>query len=68
MTKYLNAVGIITLVILLPLIIGSSVSFALGSLTFTEFMREWKEPLMLLIGFWIRGAASGDSGASSMRT
>lgn len=55
--KYLNAVSVITVLILLPLIVGSSVAFGMGLLTFSEFMREWKEPLMLLIGFWIRGAA-----------
>jgi len=56
MSKYMNAVGIITLVILLPMVLSSVWAFVSGDITFAEFSGGWKEPLLLLIGFWIRGA------------
>ena len=59
MSKYANAVAGITLVILLPMVLSSVWAFAAGALTFSEFSAGWKEPLLLLIGFWIRGASNG---------
>jgi hypothetical protein len=61
MKRYTNAVAIITLVILLPMVGASLWTFIAGKLTFAEFSAGWKEPMLLLIGFWIRGAASQDS-------
>ena len=56
MSKYTNAVAVITLVILLPLVLGSAYAFLSGALTYDALHGIWKEPLLLLIGFWIRGA------------
>lgn len=57
MEKYVDAVGIITLVILIPLTIASAWSYIAGDITLSAYVAEWKEALMLLIGFWIRGAS-----------
>lgn len=59
-SKFMNAVGIITLVILLPQVVASAIAFGFGELTFKEYAGEWRDVLLLLIGFWIRGA-TGDA-------
>ena len=56
MRKYTSAVGVITLLILLPMVLLSAYGHAAGRTEFAQYAAEWKEPLMLLIGFWIRGA------------
>jgi len=61
MGRYSNAVAVITLVILLPLVLGSAYAFLSGALTYDALHGIWKEPLLLLIGFWIRGASQWTS-------
>lgn len=61
MKQYVNAVSIITVLVLLPMIGLSMYEYIRGGMQFSEFAGMWKEPLMLLVGFWIRGATSGKS-------
>lgn len=56
MQKYLDAVGILTLVVMLPLCLGTLYGFVSGDVTFPEYIAYWKEPMLLLVGFWLRGA------------
>lgn len=56
MQKYLDAVGILTLVVMLPLCLGTLYGFISGVVTFLEYIAYWKEPMLLLVGFWLRGA------------
>lgn len=59
MNKYLDAVGIITLIVLVPLSLGTVYAYTTSQITFTEYTGMWKEPMLLLFGFWLRGAAQG---------
>lgn len=59
--KFINAVSVITLVILIPQVVASAIAFGFGELTFKEYAGEWRDVLLLLIGFWIRGATSETS-------
>jgi hypothetical protein len=56
--RYLDAVGIITLIVLVPLSLGTVFQYAQGNITFMEYTGIWKEPMLLLFGFWLRGAAN----------
>lgn len=57
MRKYLDAVGIITLIVLVPLSLGTAYAYITSQITFVEYTGMWKEPVLLLFGFWLRGAA-----------
>ena len=57
MRKYLDAVGIITLIVLVPLSLGTAYAYIVDNITFVEYTGVWKEPMLLLFGFWLRGAS-----------
>lgn len=57
MQKYLDAVGILTLVVMLPLCLGTVYGYIQNDITFNEYISFWKEPMLLLVGFWLRGAS-----------
>ena len=57
MQKYLDAVGIITLIVLVPLSLGTAFAYTTGRISFVAYTGMWKEPVLLLFGFWLRGAA-----------
>lgn len=57
MQKYLDTVGVLTLVVMLPLCLGTLIGFMSGSITFDQYIAYWKEPMLLLVGFWLRGAS-----------
>lgn len=56
MKQYLDAVGVLTLVVMLPLCLGTAYGFLSGSISFDQYISYWNEPMLLLIGFWLRGA------------
>lgn len=53
--KTFDAVTIITAIVLLPMVGVSVAAFVTEKLTFTEYAAMWREPLALLLGFWLRG-------------
>lgn len=57
MQKYLDAVGVLTLVVMLPLCLGTLYGYVQSDITFNEYVAFWKEPMLLLVGFWLRGAS-----------
>lgn len=61
MQKYLNAIGVLTLVVLIPVCAGTLYSLLVGDITFDQYSAYWKEPIILLFGFWLRGAAGADA-------
>ncbi len=56
MRKYLDAVGIITLVVMVPLCLSTAWAYISGDATLAEYYGTWKEIALLLVGFWLRGA------------
>lgn len=62
MQKYLDSVGVLTLVVMLPLSLGTAYALMSGGIGFSEYIQYWKEPMLLLVGFWLRGTK--DTGAS----
>lgn len=65
MQKYLDSVGVLTLVVMLPLCLGTVYGYIQNDITFSEYISFWKEPMLLLVGFWLRGASAGSSTGSS---
>lgn len=53
--RILDAVTVITAIVLLPMVSASAWAFYTGTLTFTDYAAMWREPLALLLGFWLRG-------------
>lgn len=53
-----DAVSILTLLVLLPLIGVSIHAYYSGAISFDEYLQQWREPALLLFGFWIRDNAS----------
>lgn len=62
--KLYDAVSVITAVVLLPMVVASAMSFFNGTLTFSEYSAMWREPLALLLGFWLRGVGRNDQGGT----
>jgi hypothetical protein len=54
--RLLDTVSIITALVLLPMVGVSAYAYIAGQLTFAEYASMWREPLALLVGFWLRGA------------
>jgi len=61
MQKYLDAVGILTLVVMVPLCLGTAYGFISGSIAFEQYVGYWKEVMLLLVGFWLRGASASNA-------
>lgn len=53
--KTFDAISIITALVLLPLVGASAYAYLAGQLSFADYAALWREPLALLIGFWLRG-------------
>lgn len=53
--KLFDAISIITLLVLIPMVGVSVWAYASGQLRFEEYAAMWREPLALLLGFWLRG-------------
>jgi hypothetical protein len=53
--RLLDTVSIITALVLLPMVGVSAYAYISGALTFAEYAAMWREPLALLLGFWLRG-------------
>lgn len=49
-----RTVSIITAIVLIPMVAVSAYAYANGQLTFAEYIGMWKEPALLMIGFWFR--------------
>jgi hypothetical protein len=56
--KLLDTVSIITALVLLPMVGVSAWAYVKGDLVFSAYTDMWREPLALLLGFWLRGAAT----------
>jgi len=63
MNKYLDSVGILTLVVMVPLCLGTVYGYISGSISFDQYIAYWKEPMLLLVGFWLRSATGTSSAA-----
>lgn len=63
MNKYLDSVGILTLVVMVPLCLGTVYGYISGSISFDQYITYWKEPMLLLVGFWLRSATGTSSAA-----
>ena len=50
-----DAVSIITALILLPMVCASVYALYRGEITYIAYAEAWREPLALLLGFWLRG-------------
>lgn len=59
-SKYFDAVSIITAIVLVPVVVMTAYAYATGTLSFEQYYTVWGEPVMLLLGFWMRGFASKD--------
>ena len=53
MNKYLDAVGVLTLVVLVPIAVGTLAGLSLGKITWLQYSQFWREPMLLLFGFWL---------------
>lgn len=53
-----DAVSIITVIILIPLVGVSVWAYVSGALSFQDYVAFWREPVALLLGFWLRGVKS----------
>lgn len=56
--KTFDVVAVITALLLIPLVAASTWAYVSGELPFTEFAGMWKEPVALLLGFWLRGLSA----------
>lgn len=56
--RLLDTVTVITAIVLLPMVGASCWALYTGTLTFTEYAAMWREPLALLLGFWLRDVSS----------
>lgn len=56
-SKHFNAVSIITLLVLIPLIAVSGHAYYKGVIPYAEYVAMWREPLLLLFGWWLRDLA-----------
>lgn len=57
-SKTFDAISIITVLVLLPMVAVSGHAYWAGRIMFAEYVAMWREPLALLLGFWLRGAAA----------
>lgn len=56
--RLLDTVTVITVLVLLPMVGASLWAFYTGALSFPEYSAMWREPLALLLGFWLRDVSS----------
>lgn len=54
-SRLLDTVTIITAIILIPAVGASVYALYTGQLTYSAYTEAWREPLALLLGFWLRG-------------
>lgn len=54
-SRLLDTVSIITALILLPMVCASAYALWRGWISYPEYAEAWREPLALLLGFWLRG-------------
>lgn len=50
-----DAVAILTALILLPMVAVSAYALYSGTITYADYAAAWREPIALLLGFWLRG-------------
>lgn len=53
--KTFDTVAILTALVLLPMIFATGWAYHSGAITFREYLEMWRDPALLLIGFWARG-------------
>lgn len=56
--RLLDTVTVITALVLIPMVAASQWALYTGTLTFAEYAAMWREPLALLLGFWLRDVSS----------
>lgn len=56
--RLLDTVTVITALVLLPMVGASLWALYTGTLTFEQYAAMWREPLALLLGFWLRDVSS----------
>ncbi len=56
-SKIFDAVSIITLLVLIPMVAVSGFAYWSGRIDFADYVDMWREPVTLLFGFWLRGAS-----------
>lgn len=54
--KAFDAVSIITVLVLIPMVVVSGHAYWSGTVPFSEYLAMWRDPFALLLGFWLRGA------------
>lgn len=54
-SRIYDAVSVITLLVLLPMVCASAYALYSGQLTYQAYAEAWREPFALLLGFWLRG-------------
>lgn len=57
-SKTFDAISIITILVLIPVVALSGHAYWAEKIQFTEYVDMWREPLTLLFGFWLRGATT----------
>jgi hypothetical protein len=55
-TKAIDAISVITVLVLLPMVGVSGHAYWAGHIQFAEYLEMWRDPFALLLGFWLRGA------------
>lgn len=53
--RIVDAVFIVTAIVLLPMVGGSLYAYLAGQIPFSEYAAMWREPLALLLGYLLRG-------------
>lgn len=54
-TRLLDTITVITAIVLLPMVGASAYAYLTGGLQFADYAAMWREPVALLLGFWLRG-------------
>ena len=54
-SRIYDTVSIITTLVLLPMVGVSAYAYIKGEVTYAAYVEGWREPLALLLGFWLRG-------------
>lgn len=49
-----RTVSVITGLVLVPMVAVSAYAYITGQLSFAEYVAMWKEPALLMIGYWFR--------------
>lgn len=59
--KAIDAISIITVLVLIPMVAVSGHAYWSGHIPFSEYLAMWRDPFALLLGFWLRGATTKEA-------